>query len=628
MRIFSGIQPTGAKHLGNYSGGFRQYAATQEQGDAFFCIVDLHSITVDYDPADLRERTLDLAALLFATGLDPERSTVFAQSHVTAHAEAAWLLSAVTSYGQLGRMTQFKEKGDRQEFVSAGLFTYPVLMAGDILLYQTDIVPIGDDQRQHLELARDVAERFNTRFGETFTVPDGVYPEIGARIMDLQEPTKKMSTTGGTPQGTVLLLDPPDVDREEDQERRHRLGQRGAPRRRQAGRHEPDRHHDGRHRRDAPRRSRPATPDGGLRAVQGRRRRGRRRAARRRSRAATPSCAATRASSRGCSRSAPTRRGRRRRRRCARCTSGWVSSRLASRTPTPVFTTRPELRGTFGAVASTHWLASSTGMSVLERGGNAFDAAVAAGFVLQVVEPHLNGPGGDLPVVFWPADRGEPLVLCAQGVSPAAATIERFRELGHELVPGTGPLAACVPGAFGGWLLLLLEFGTLAPRGRSRLRDRVRRGRLSGRPRDRRGDRGGGAAAGGLARLGRALPAAAAGRIAVSQPRPRRDLAPAARRVAGRLARARARARAARVLRGLRRRGDRPRLPRRRRAARPATISRPGGRRSSRLRRSTIAASRSARRAPGARAPPGCSSCACSRASTSRSSGRRSSCTC
>ena len=218
MRIFSGIQPTGAKHFGNYSGGFRQYAATQERaveagGTAFFCIVDLHSITVDYDPADLRERTLDLAALLFATGLDPERSTVFAQSHVKAHAEAAWLLSAVTSYGQLGRMTQFKEKGERQEFVTAGLFTYPILMAGDILLYQTDFVPIGDDQRQHLELARDIAERFNTRFGETFRVPSGVYPEIGARIMDLQEPTKKMSTTGGTPQGTILMLDPPDTIR-------------------------------------------------------------------------------------------------------------------------------------------------------------------------------------------------------------------------------------------------------------------------------------------------------------------------------------------------------------------------------------------------------------------------------
>jgi tryptophanyl-tRNA synthetase len=213
MRIFSGIQPTGAKHFGNYSGGFRQYAATQERGEAFFCIVDLHSITVDYDPAELRNTSLDLAAMLFATGLDPERSTVFCQSHVTAHAEAAWLLSAVTSYGQLGRMTQFKDKGEGREFVSAGLFTYPILMAGDILLYQTDIVPIGDDQRQHLELARDVAERFNARYGETFKVPEGVYPEIGARIMDLQEPTKKMSTTGGTPQGTLLLLDPPEVIR-------------------------------------------------------------------------------------------------------------------------------------------------------------------------------------------------------------------------------------------------------------------------------------------------------------------------------------------------------------------------------------------------------------------------------
>src|SRR4026209_2671345 len=145
MRIFSGTRPTGAERLGNSAGGFRQYAATQERGDGFFCIVDLHSITVEYDPDDQRTRTLDLAAMLFATGLDPERSTIFAQSHVTAHAEAAWLLSAVTSYGQLGRMTQFKDKADRREFVSAGLFTYPVLMAGDILLCQTDRVPIGDD---------------------------------------------------------------------------------------------------------------------------------------------------------------------------------------------------------------------------------------------------------------------------------------------------------------------------------------------------------------------------------------------------------------------------------------------------------------------------------------------------
>jgi tryptophanyl-tRNA synthetase len=213
VRIFSGIQPTGDKHLGNYIGGFRQFAQTQELGEAFFCIVDLHSITVEYDPRDLHDRTLDLFAILIATGLDPDRSTVFAQSHVTAHPEASWLLSAITSYGQLGRMTQFKDKADRREFVSAGLFTYPVLMAGDILLYRTDRVPIGDDQRQHLELARDVAERFNARFGETFVVPEGIYPEVGARIMDLQEPTRKMSTTGGTEQGTVKLLEEPDLIR-------------------------------------------------------------------------------------------------------------------------------------------------------------------------------------------------------------------------------------------------------------------------------------------------------------------------------------------------------------------------------------------------------------------------------
>ena len=213
MRVFSGIQPTGAKHLGNYIGGFRQYVSTQEGNDALFCIVDLHSITVDYDPKDLHDRTLDLAALLFAVGLDPTRSTIFCQSHVRAHSEAAWLLSAVTGFGQLGRMTQFKEKGEGKDFVSAGLFTYPVLMAGDILLYQTDIVPVGDDQRQHIELARDVAERFNSRYGETFKVPKGVFPEVGARIMDLQEPSKKMSTTGGTPQGTVLMLDDADTIR-------------------------------------------------------------------------------------------------------------------------------------------------------------------------------------------------------------------------------------------------------------------------------------------------------------------------------------------------------------------------------------------------------------------------------
>ena len=211
MRIFSGIQPTGGKHLGNLSGGFRQYAATQDLGEAFFCVVDLHSITVEHDPADLHERSLDLAAMLFATGLDPERSTVFCQGHVPAHAEAAWLLGSVPSFGELRRMTQFKDKRDRQEFVSSALFTYPVLMAGDILLYQADKVPIGDDQRQHLELARDIGERFNARFGQTFVLPGGIYPEVGARIMDLQEPDRKMSTTGGTAQGTVGILDPPET---------------------------------------------------------------------------------------------------------------------------------------------------------------------------------------------------------------------------------------------------------------------------------------------------------------------------------------------------------------------------------------------------------------------------------
>jgi len=213
LKVFSGIQPTGRKTLGNYSGGFRQYVQTQEAGDGFFCIVDLHSITVEYDPEELRRSTLDLAAMLFASGLDAERSTVFCQSHVTAHAEAAWLLAAVTSYGQLGRMTQFKDKAEHHEFVSAGLFTYPVLMAGDILLYQTDLVPIGDDQRQHLELARDVAERFNYRYGETFRVPGGQFPEIGGRIMDLQEPTNKMSTTMSSEQGAVYIADAPDMIR-------------------------------------------------------------------------------------------------------------------------------------------------------------------------------------------------------------------------------------------------------------------------------------------------------------------------------------------------------------------------------------------------------------------------------
>src|SRR3989475_7393914 len=208
MRIFSGIQPTGDPHIGNYSGGFRQYAATQERGEAFFCIVDLHAITIQHDPAELRQGTLDIAAMLFATGIDPNRSVVFVQSHVTAHAEAAWLLSSVTSYGQLARMTQFKEKSEDEDFISAALFTYPVLMAGDILLYRTDIVPIGEDQRQHLELTRDIAQRFNTRYGETFVVPEGVFPETGGRIMNLQEPSVERSKARDAGSGTVDTLEP------------------------------------------------------------------------------------------------------------------------------------------------------------------------------------------------------------------------------------------------------------------------------------------------------------------------------------------------------------------------------------------------------------------------------------
>ena len=214
MRVFSGIRASGDKTLGNYSGGFRQYVATQEEaaqagGEAFFCVVDLHSITTPFEPQTLRESTLSVAAWLFATGLDQDRSTVFVQSQVTAHAEAAWLLGAVTAFGELRRMTQFKEKSEGQDFVSAGLFNYPVLMAGDILLYQADIVPIGDDQRQHLELTRNVAERFNQRFGDTFTVPRAVYPAAGSRIRNLQEPERLMSTTRGAPAGVVRLVDPP-----------------------------------------------------------------------------------------------------------------------------------------------------------------------------------------------------------------------------------------------------------------------------------------------------------------------------------------------------------------------------------------------------------------------------------
>src|SRR3954453_16977312 len=211
--IFSGIQPTGRKHLGNYIGAIRQYVEGQERGEpAIFCIVDLHAISVAYDPIELRERLYDTAAILLAAGLDPERCIFFRQSDVREHTELTWLLSAVSSHGDLNRMTQFKDKSANQrELVSAALFYYPVLMAADVLAYRAGEVPVGDDQRQHIELMREIARRFNERFGDVLVVPEGRFPEVGARIMDLQEPTSKMSTTGGTPQGTVLVLDEPAV---------------------------------------------------------------------------------------------------------------------------------------------------------------------------------------------------------------------------------------------------------------------------------------------------------------------------------------------------------------------------------------------------------------------------------
>lgn len=206
-RVFSGMQPSGDPHLGNLLGAVAQWVREAETADCFYSVVDLHAITVPQDPAELRARTLQLATTFLAMGLDPDRSTLFVQSHVPAHRGLSWLLECTVSFGELRRMTQFKDKSDRHEFVSAGLFTYPALMAADILLYDADEVPVGDDQRQHLELARDVAERFNARHGECFVVPTGVYRTAGARIMDLAEPTRKMSKSLDSPQGTILLSD-------------------------------------------------------------------------------------------------------------------------------------------------------------------------------------------------------------------------------------------------------------------------------------------------------------------------------------------------------------------------------------------------------------------------------------
>jgi tryptophanyl-tRNA synthetase len=209
--IFSGIQPTGRKHLGNYIGAIRQYVEGQDRGQpAIFCIVDLHAISIAYDLEELRERVYDTTAILLAAGLDPERCILFRQSDVREHTELTWLLSAVTSHGDLNRMHQFKDKSARQrELVSAALFYYPVLMAADVLAYRATEVPVGDDQRQHVELMREIARRFNDRFGETLVVPELLIPEVGARIMDLQEPERKMSTSNASEAGTVYVLDEP-----------------------------------------------------------------------------------------------------------------------------------------------------------------------------------------------------------------------------------------------------------------------------------------------------------------------------------------------------------------------------------------------------------------------------------
>jgi tryptophanyl-tRNA synthetase len=213
--IFSGIQPTGRKHLGNYIGAIRQYVEGQDRGDpAIFCIVDLHAISVAYEPADLRARLYDTTAILLAAGLDPARCLLFRQSDVREHTELTWLLSSVTAHGDLNRMTQFKEKsGKQRELASAALFFYPVLMAADVLAYRAEEVPVGDDQVQHVELMREIARRFNERFGETLVVPEYRIPELGARIMDLQDPRSKMSTTSGGEAGTVYVLDEPDAIR-------------------------------------------------------------------------------------------------------------------------------------------------------------------------------------------------------------------------------------------------------------------------------------------------------------------------------------------------------------------------------------------------------------------------------
>jgi tryptophanyl-tRNA synthetase len=215
VRIFSGIQPTGQKHLGNYIGAIRQYVEGQDRGDpAIYCIVDLHAMTVPFDADELRANVLDTTAMLLATGLEPDRGRciLFRQSDVREHTELSWLLTCLTPHGDLNRMHQFKEKSQAaRELVSAGLFLYPVLQAADVLLYRADEVPVGDDQRQHIELMRELAVRFNSRFGDTLVPPDHRIPDVGGRVMDLQEPERKMSTTFGTEPGTLYISDSDDA---------------------------------------------------------------------------------------------------------------------------------------------------------------------------------------------------------------------------------------------------------------------------------------------------------------------------------------------------------------------------------------------------------------------------------
>jgi tryptophanyl-tRNA synthetase len=214
-RVFSGVQPSGVLTIGNYLGAIRNFAKLQYEADCIFCVVDLHALTVPQDPKELHDATLDVARLFVACGIDPEKATIFVQSHVPAHAELSWLLECNSYFGELRRMTQFKDKSAKNEVVTAGLFTYPVLMAADILLYQTDQVPVGEDQKQHLELARDVAERVNSRFGQTFKVPEPYIPprSAGGRIMSLVNPEEKMSKSSDDPKSYIGLLDPPDAIR-------------------------------------------------------------------------------------------------------------------------------------------------------------------------------------------------------------------------------------------------------------------------------------------------------------------------------------------------------------------------------------------------------------------------------